>query len=176
MSISPTYLGGIRHRLIYDSVFLTTKSAMSQLGWLQARAGNGPVIMNPDPIDDQDDNVALNTLALADEGTRDTGWEIGSAVTEMTWTMAWDFFAESKTVGMQVAHDLRDILAGRMPSVGRTEATVQVMDYTQATPTFLFLVYLDNIRVDRAHGFPQPFRRWWYSVSFECIEEYGVLG
>jgi hypothetical protein len=41
-----------------------------------------------------------------------------------------------------------------------------------ATPVGVFAVEVDQVRKQKAHGFPQPWLRFWRSCTFEIIDSY----
>jgi hypothetical protein len=167
------YVGGLRARLIKDSCYFTLVDALTTLGWFDPTRRHQPITM----VAEQQDltvEIPLNTLALFAEGRGPTlDWELGSTFSQHSRLYYVDFFAESDALGEHVIEDVRDILEGRMPSIGRADPIINVMDYTQATPTQLFYVDVEGVRQDRAHNFPQPYLRHWFSLQFTLTDYYG---
>jgi len=164
-------VGGLRARLIRDSVFHAVDDALRALGWYEPSSNRSQVSFRayPYPLEEQ---VPPNTLALSDENDSGDEMELGSKLTEFTWAMYVDVYGEDDAIALHLAGDVADILAGRMPSVGRGRPAIDVYDYTLATPVVIFGVEVFDVRKDRAHGFPQPWLRFWRSVTFNLVDSY----
>lgn len=165
------HVGGLRARLIRDSVYNAINNALADLGWFEASANRAPVTFRPAPCP-LDEQVPPNTLALSDENNDAADLELGSALAEFTWSMFVDIYGEDDAVALHLAGDVADILAGRMPSVGRSRPVIDVYDYTLATPVVIFTVEVIEVHKDRAHGYPQPWLRFWRSVPFKVVDSY----
>lgn len=171
-------VGGLRARLIRDSVYHVVYDALDELGWFEASVDDGgtrkhrQVRFDGKPVD-HDTEIKFNTIALVDEDLTENDVELGSNLAEHSWTFYVDFFAENDTVGKDLINDVRDILGGRYPSVGRVHASVDVLDYRLATPTPVFRVWIEELVIDKAHGFPKPWQKHWYSCRFQVIDHYG---
>lgn len=166
------YVGGMRSRLIRDSVFRMVRDGLDALDWFDPTRKHKPVTMRASDVP-QDEEIPPNTLALADEAQDELEDELGSNMAEHRWTFYVDFYAENDTIGIHLIHDVKAILGGRMPSIGRTGPFCHVYDYTQATPPRIFTVEIEDIVVDRGHDFPQAWLRYWYSCRFEIVDYYG---
>ncbi len=164
-------VGGLRARLIRDSVFHAVDTALANLGWYQASPNRAQVSFRAFPYA-ADVQVPPNTLALSDETDNSVPMELGSELTEFTWPMFIDVYGEDDAIALHLAGDVADILAGRMASVGRGRPTIDVYDYTLATPVVIFSVEVVDVRKDRAHGFHQPWLRFWRSVTFHIVDSY----
>jgi hypothetical protein len=170
----PTVVGGLRSRLIFDNLFYLIQTNLDQLGWLD---GNGrrhsPIHL---VVESQDitTEIPINTLTLSDENMSSVPWEVGSQLTQDTRYYYVDFFAESDPVGKHLIGDVRDVLHGKYASLGRTAPNLDVWDLrTNGQPTnLLFSCDLINIRVDRAHGYREPWLRHWYSIQFALLDWY----
>lgn len=167
-----TYVGGLRARLIRDSVWHVVDDALRDLGWYAAVVSHRPVTFVPAPFG-LDVEVPLNTLALGDMADVPTEAEMGSDLTEFAWDMHVDVYGENDDLSLHLAGDVAAALAGRMPSIGRGRPVVDVWDYTLATPVIVFAVAIDDVRQARAHDFPQPWLRFWRSVTFVVTDTYG---
>jgi hypothetical protein len=177
----PTVAGGLRGRLIFDNIYLLLKNNLESLGWINGNAGrrHQPISL---VVESQDltTEVPVNTLALSDENVSSRPWEIGSQLTEDTRYYYVDFFGESDPVAKHLTGDVRDILQGKYASLGRTAPVLIVYDLrnnNNANPTppplpVLFSCDIIDIRVDRAHGYREPWLRHWYSVQFALLDYY----
>jgi hypothetical protein len=167
-----TYVGGLRARLIRDSVWHAVDEALRALGWYEDHPSRQAVTFVPTALP-LDVEVPLNTLGLGDMLDVPTEAEMGSDLTEFAWDMHVDIYGENDDISLHIAGDLEAALAGRMPSIGRGRPVIDVWDYTLATPVVVFAVSIEDVRKAKAHDFPQPWLRFWRSVTFTVIDTYG---
>jgi hypothetical protein len=166
-------VGGLRHRLIFDSIYNMINDSLTSLGWFDAGREHLPIRFVSEPID-PDEEVDYNTLALSADNTSGSEWELGSNYSEHTRDYYVDFYAEGHALGEHLIYDVRDVIEGRMPSIGRTYPGTAVYDYrTQPAPPQICTVEFDFIFVDRANQFVKPWQRHWWSISFRVIDYYG---
>lgn len=169
---SPTVVGGLRSRLIFDSTFKVVNDGLTALGWFGAGRHHQPITVIPEEVNTAIE-VPMNTLAVSDENVSDTPQEMGSVLAEFTRYFYVDFFAESDELGKHVIGDVHDILEGRMPSIGRAYPIIPVYDFRMgASPTVMFACDVMSVRTERAHMFNQPWLRHWWSVQFQLIDYY----
>lgn len=164
-------VGGLRTRLIRDSIYHMIYDALEELGWFDAGRRHLPISFTGD-ITAQDDEIAFNTVTISVEDTYESDLELGSNAVETTTTFYVDFFAENDAIGTHLINDVRDIVAGRMSTIGRTHARVPIFDFRMATPAVIFNVEIERVQVDRALGFPKPWQKHWYACNFEVIDAY----
>lgn len=167
-----TIVGGLRARIIRDSLYHMLHDSLDALDWFDAGRRHRPIVFTGTSTDRQTE-IALNTLVLSDDNLTETEYELGSNGIESTWTFYIDFYAEDDDVGKHLIHDVRDILGGRMSTIGRTYSNCPVYDYRMATPTIVFTVDLERIIVDRAHDFPKQWQKHWYACRFDVVDAYG---
>lgn len=165
-------VGGLRHRLIKESLYAMMNSSLTQLGWFQPGRVNSPVTLRTIQYDPSQE-IPLNTAVLSTEDMSPIEGELGSNFAQQSWTAYVDFYAESDAVGQHFVGDIYDILSGRMSSIGRGFTNFPVYDYRQATPSVAFYCDLDEPMIDRAHDFPAPWQKHWYAVRFFIIDAYG---
>lgn len=166
-----TIVGGLRARLIKDSFFYMLEGRLTALGWFDSGRQHLPVNMLAMPRN-WDQPIEFNTLAVSAEDVNDTESEMGSNLAEDRWTVYVDFFAEDDSVGADLANDVRDILRGKMPSIGASRAVLDVYDYRQATPPVIAYVDIENVLLDRARNFPRPWQQHWYAIRCDLVDEY----
>lgn len=166
------YVGGLRARLIRESTYQAVYDALETIGWFDSGRRHSPISFLPTGVDDSE-NVALNTAALADWDITEEEDEMGSLMSEHRQVYYVDFYAEDDAVGMDFSTDVKDILAGRMPSIGRGAPRIEVYDYTQATPPVIFTVGVENVAIDRPSVFERPWQRYFRTVRFELVDTYG---
>lgn len=164
-------VGGIRARLIADSFYETVRGSLEQLGWFDVNRRHRPVTLITRP-NDWDESVETNAIAITCEDSTDISIELGSGLTEDRWEFSVDLYAEDDDVGVHLTNDVRDILRGKLPSIGRTGPVFSVYDYRQATPPILFTCEIERVVVDRAHGFTKLWQQHWWAVRCDVIDAY----
>jgi hypothetical protein len=167
-----TIVGGLRSRLIFDSTFKTVKDGLTDLGWFDPARRHQPINLVDEP-QDTDKEVALNTVAVSDENINSLYYELGSNLAEKPRFFYVDFFAESDGLGKHLIGDVADLLEGRFVSIGRSGPVVDIYDFRQNPPSHIFSCDVQNLRVDRAHGWTRPWLRHWYSIQFQLVDFYG---
>lgn len=165
------FVGGLRARLIKDSIYEMLYYNLQSLGWFTPSLKRSNITFPSEsvPVDEQ---VPLNTLVLADETLDTEPIELGSNLGEASWQFFVDFYAENDTLGLHLIRDVKDILEGRMLSIGRSFPVIDIYDYSAATPEKIFDVLVEDVRVDKAHNQLQPWLRHWYSCEFTIIDSY----
>lgn len=167
-----TPVGGLRARLIKESMYRMVDTALEDLGWYADDSWFSPINLIPEQIDDQTE-IVPNVVAISDDDDDNIELEMGSNLTEFRWTYWIDVYGENNAVALHIGRDIRDFLQGRMPSIGRGSPSLTVLDYTLATPTELFTCELENISLNRAHDFPKEYQKYWYSIYVELVDSYG---
>lgn len=163
--------GGLRARLIRDSLEELVRSGLTARGWFDPGRRHSPIVFVPEP-NDWDEPIEANSLAISGGDSIDDPLELGSTASEDRWTFYVDFYAEDESVGTDVSGDIRDLLRGQLPSIGRTNPVLPVLDFREATPTELFTCDIESVVLDRGRGFSQPWLRWWYTVRLDLVDEY----
>ena len=166
-----SYTGGLRARLISDSVYHLLYNALEARGWFNSSRPYRPITVRTEAVDN-DVEIPLNTLVIHETVTRDEEAEMGSNLGEVTTTYYVDFYAENRALGKEVIHDVRDILTGRMAVIGRTETVLPVYDWTLATPALLFVCEIEDVVVDQAKDFPKPWQKHWWACRFDLVDYY----
>lgn len=164
-------VGGLRARLIRESLYQMINTALDDLGWFDAGRPHQPVTFEASSKNQQE-QIAMNTAALGDDNSSGEDIELGSQLSEERWFMYVDFYAESDALGVHFARDLKDILEGRITAIGRDDPSFTVYDWRQATPVSLFVCQIEEVAVDKAHGFLKPWLEHWYSTSFVVVDTY----
>jgi len=123
------YVGGFRYRLIHESLFQMISDSLDQLGWFDGQPGRENVRIVPEALPLQVE-IPLNTIALVDLDMSDTDDEMGSNLSETRWTFYVDFYAADKSIGIHLINDVRDIMKGKMSSIGRISPSFGVYDYS----------------------------------------------
>lgn len=169
------YTGGYRQRLVSDSVYHLIKDCLDELGWFDAGRDHLPITVRTTSVD-QDESIAFNTLVISETNTNDDDAEMGSNLGEIVTVFWVDFYGENESLAKELIHDVRDILRGRMPDIGRTREDLPVFDWGLATPTQIFACDISDIVVDQARDFPKPWQRHWWTCRFDVTDEYDGNG
>jgi hypothetical protein len=168
-----TIVGGLRARLIYESVYSDINTALTDMGWLDTGRSHADLVFKADPRIDGSELVEFNTLVLTSEDTTDQPLEVGSHYAEHKTEFYLSLYAESRAFGQHLSLDIRDYLQGRMPVVGLGE-NIEVFDYSQATPPMIAIVNIENVMSDRAHRFENPWQENLHEVAFTVVDAYGT--
>lgn len=167
------YTGGIRERLISDSVYNLIRTYLDLIGWFDAGRKHSPITLRTESVA-QTEDIPFNTIVISETHTGDVDAEMGSNLGEVTTTFYVDFYAENEALGKHLIHDVRDILKGRMPDIGRTRQDLPVYDFAMTTPQVVFTCDIQDVVVDQARDFPKPWQRHWWMVRFDIVDEYGA--
>lgn len=170
-----TIVGGLRSRLVYDSVWNMINDALTSIGWFDAGREHEDLTFLPEPVD-PDEEVKLNTVVLTAEDAGTFDIEVGSQFADHNRTFYVDIYAENYSLGEHLAFDLRDIIEGRWPSHGRDYPGTHIYDYTQGTPPTIGFLEFDFVTVDRAiqsGQFVKPWQKYWWSIAFTATDSYG---
>lgn len=168
--------------MLIESFYRMLKTAMTDLHWFDAGRQHLPLDMPPGPIDRRTE-IPYNTLTVTWETTDAEDAEMGSNAVELTHTAFVDFYAEppppdgmgGEALGKHVIGDVRSIIAGEFPDIGRSWPILEVLDYSQASPSLLFTVEFptNRLRTSKMHHYNQPWERWWYTCVVEVVEARG---
>lgn len=170
--------GGLRTRLIADSTRIAVIAALSDLGWFDATVHDTPpgprqhrpLRYVPRPLK-WDESVEPNAIAISTEDMLSADYGLGGEV-EDNLRMYVDIFGQSDELGWQLAHDVRDILMGKMPTIGRYAPSIDVFDLRLATPAAFTQVDVEIPFIDRAESESRDWRNRWYMVRFDLNDEY----
>lgn len=152
-----TLTGGLRDRMILESVLQFIKSDLSARGWFDTGRQHGPITVVDEYPDDRE--VALNTLAISYGPTMQERAEMGSKAELHRQTIYVDFYAESDALGRHVIGDIYDNLAKNV--------LIPVYDYSLATPVQDFSVEVVDDSLEKSKpSSTNPWQRHWYILSF----------
>ena len=166
-----TYVGGIRLRLIKDSFYEMVNQALDDRGWFDSNRRHKPIEFLRDRVD-PDDQIIPNKISLATDDMLSYEAELGSGLEENVWAFSLDIFAESDDLGLELAGEIRDILRGKIPSIGRSEPSFSVLDYTAASPSHLFYCEIQEIEFGKIRNTQKPYNRYWWTVVCDVIDYY----
>lgn len=168
--------GGLRDRMIEQALWDTITAGLSALGWFDAGRYHEPINFVARAVDATVE-VPVNTLALSGDPFDADLIELGSTLAEERRTFWVDFFAENDALGKHLIGDVRDLLRGRMPHVGRDRPILEVYDYTQGhSPTSghppAFVAELSNVQSESVRETTAAHKRSWFLCRFEVVHEY----
>jgi hypothetical protein len=164
-------VGGLRTRLVYDSVFNALHDGMTELGWFDAGRNHMPVTFISEPVA-ADDEVTLNTVAMGEGPMFDRDREIGSNMSSSEYAFFIDVYAENGPVGRALANDVRDLVMGRHG--GRTGPIFTIWDYRLATPTDIGWVEVERVNIYREDMPTRPWQKFWYTIRFDVTDDYSA--
>jgi hypothetical protein len=154
--------GGLRDRLIHESVFKAIETELTTLGWFDAGRQHQPITII-DEFPDENADVAFNTLAISMGDSGGTPHEMGSNRVDEEIIFFVDFFAESDALGRHVRGDIYNFL--------KRLDEIPILDYSQALDPEIFRVEVqeevDKRKPERA---VQKWQKHWYVISFSVID------
>lgn len=166
----PLY-GGLRDRMIEQALREVINTGLTALGWFEAGRHHEPITFVAKMID-ANTEVPVNTLALSGDPFDADLLEMGSSLAEERRTFYVDFFAESDALGKHLIGDVRDLLRGRMPHVGRDKPILEVYDVTSEDVTPAFICEIEGVRSESVRESNAAHKRSWYLCRFEVIDEW----
>lgn len=170
------HVGGLRDRLILDSIYYLVRNGLETLGWFPGGAqapADHPVTVVAEQLD-WNVEIPLNTISVAAYSTSDTEWELGSDLRQNAWAFYVDVFGANEPLGLQLSGDVRDILRGKFSALANyiTPETLQVLDYSLATPVPIFTCELRNVNRDRAVQTAHRWGNYLFSISCTVLDYY----
>lgn len=170
--------GGLRTRFIVDSARIAIIAALSDLGWFEETVydtppgsrRHRPVRYVPKPLK-WDEMVEPNAIAISTDDTHSLRRGLGGDVEDNIRAYV-DIFAEGDELGWHLSQDVRDVLIGKMPDVGRSAPSIDVYDLRLATPAPFTQVDVERPLLDRAESESREWRNRWFMVRFDLIDEY----
>jgi hypothetical protein len=162
-------VGGLRTRLVYDSVFNAINEGLAELGWFDSGRNHLPVTFHPEPLN-SDDEVQLNTVAMGEGPMFDRERELGSNMSSSEYAFFIDVFAESGPVGRALANDMRDLIMGRHG--GRGAPTFTIWDYREDPAVNIGWVDVERVNIYREDVPTRPWQKFWYTIRFDITDDY----
>lgn len=166
-------VGGLRDRLIHDSIEAHLFDILTQLHWLDAGRQHSPIQIVHKPAE-WDDPIDFNSITVEMSGMTDEEAEMGSNLTNDSHTVYVDFYGENDAIARHLTGDLAACFRGKMPSIGRDRMSLDIFDLTAAAPQpVIFVCTVEQVVIDQAHNFPHPWQQFWRTVRFDLIDTYG---
>lgn len=159
-------VGGLYDRLLLESFRQMLHAALDSLGWFDDGRQHESVTLLAEPRS-WDQLVVPNAIAVSTGESDQSQVELGnSGLWQATVPFIVDVYAESESLGIDLSHDIADIMRGRHPVAGRTKRSFEVYDYLQATPSQLGYAVVDEVNTTRAVPlFDKPWLANWYTVT-----------
>ena len=165
------FTGGTRMRLIKDSLAAVIDTALTDLGWYETDRWFTPVTFNDEPLSSSE-KVPVNSVGLSFEDFFPREAELGSLMDRIEWEFFVDIYAEDSSVGVHLAGDILDALKGKMASIGRTDPSFMVMDYTQSPSPPLFRCELEDLEMAKVRETEYQHEKNFYTVGGYVIDYY----
>lgn len=152
-------VGGLRDRMVLESVLRQIEAALGALGWFDAGRQHLPITVI-DEYPDIDVQVPLNTLAFSYGDSFNRLVELGALTTYHHAPIFIDFFAESDALSRHVSGDIYAWV--------NENPVIPVYDYDLATPVIDFYVEVleESVEVQRPARATNPWLKHWSTVVF----------
>ena len=171
--------GGLRTRLVADSMRIAVIAGLQALGWFDPTTyDNPPGARRHRPLKyistpgSWSDIVEPNSIAVSTDDVTDEPHGLGGEVEDQIMFYV-DVFAENDALGWELAVNIRDILTGKLPEIGRTGPVVDVYDLRMATPVAFSQVDVTGITVDRAESEAREWQNHWFMIRGFLEDDYG---
>ena len=166
------YVGGIRERDIRESLIAMVEDSLLALGWVfEGTAKRDPITVLREQVP-MDEEITRNTIALWWGDSTHDGAEVGSNETVDTYPVTIDIYGQDDSLASQLSGDIRSILQGQFPTVGRTRPNLDVYNTTADTPSLQFTCRLEGIERDRVPSSSNsPFRRNWFAINLHIVDD-----
>lgn len=164
-------VGGLRARLLHDSLQLMVQDGLTALGWFDAGRSHLPIRFVRESLD-WDEPVTFNLLIVS-TSSRKTGFvEVGSDLSEDTVTVSIDIYAQNDSVATDLTNDVRDLLRGRLDN-GAMNGSMPILDLRMATPVAVGNAILMDVRATRMPSkATAAYARHWFGVDVNVIDTY----
>ena len=168
-----TIVGGLRSRFVHDSLKTMIEDALEDIGWFDSGRRHNTVTVRSTAVP-EDEEALPNIVALDLYDTQSEEVELGNAVlTTDTYYYAVDVYGENHSLGLHLAGDVRDIIRGKMSTIGRTGPTLAIKNLNQATPSTIATAHIMNVSMEKARMFSKPYQKFWWQIFLEIEDEYG---
>lgn len=156
-----TVTGGLRKRLIKDNLYFAMYNSLEALGWFENTMSENPVTLITEQIDSSQE-ITPNKIGLSSEDITGEDIELGSNLTEDSWEIYFDIFAESESIGVHLSGDIYDILRGKSP---HSIDVLNVYDLTQTGQPLLFTCQIEDTEIGRVREWEKPYNKYWWVVG-----------
>lgn len=164
------YVGGKRIRLIKDNLTFAVEAALDSLGWFDAGRNHRSVQVIGEQLDPSVE-ITPNIVGVTIEDIDYSELEMGSDLEENRLTTFIDIFAENTAIGQHLTGDVVDFLRGKFTQIN-PEQILEVYDLSQATPSFLFNCFYEEIEVNNSRSWDLPYNKYWWTIGVDIIDRY----
>jgi hypothetical protein len=154
--------GGLRDRMLQESVREQITAHLQSLGWLDANREHTPLTFVNGFPDDQDE-VQVNTVAFSVEQAAGSDYELGSLSEEHRTLFFIDMFMENDSVGWHLSGDIYFYL--------KKNRALSVYDYESGPPPVVdFTVDIEGVDRRKPTRATQAWQKYWHTISFEALD------
>lgn len=165
-----TISGGLRARLVRESLYTHVKDSLTDLGWFDPGRYHKPVHIRNYAYK-VDEEIPLNSIVMVDGPMRGEDGEMGSNFVNSKLSFFFDVYAESDAMALHLAMDIRDICEGRIN--GLVGAAFPCYDFSLATPVQFGSAVVVSTQVDKSVSIRYEFEEHLYMVLVEVEDYYG---
>lgn len=164
-------VGGLRARLLHDSLYHLVVDGLTELGWLDPNRTHRAIRVLAKPTR-WDVPIEPNVIAFDRESVNVREFEVGSHLTEDTIVTYVEIYAQSDSLGTDLSNDIRDMLRGRLTTAA-LHGTFPIYDYRHATPPVIGYAAIDEVRAMRNAAIAEEtWVRHWFRVYCEILDTY----
>jgi len=159
-----TLVGGLRDRMLLQSVMSDVVDDLTTRGWFNVSREHKAFTVVDEYPDDKDE-VELNTISFSLGDSSSTVTELGSKAETIFVPIFVDFFAESDGLGRHVVGDVHEFV--------QKQGQFDVLDYRQPSPPVEYVVQLVDGTIERSKPTRavNSWQKHWHTVAFVVTEE-----
>lgn len=163
-----SFEGGLRDRLIDESIFQHVKGGLAALDWFNTNRKHKPIDFLATSVQD-DEQILPNTIVMSSEQAVTDSMEIGSNASVDGFDVWFDLYCESDALGKQLCGDIQALVRGQMPALGFGNPVIPVYDWSKATPDLIFHVEVVSTerQKNRQRNVATPQERHMWTVLVE---------
>lgn len=156
--------GGLRDRMILESIQRLIEAELTTLGWFNPGRAHSDITLKQG-FPDEKENIPPNTIAFSNGDGRKIGGELGSGMTEWATPLFIDMFSDNEAVAIEVMGDIVEYL--------RLNPSLPVRDYGTVGEPIDFHMVVDTWSLEnrRSQRPTNPWQRHWRVVAFEVHDE-----
>lgn len=152
--------GGLRDRMLIESLGNHIQAELTTLGWFDSGREHRPISLRTGFPTDTDE-VELNTIAFSVEDAAGDDTEMGTNAEVHATAFYVDMFMEDDSVGWHVSGDIYAFL--------KKNRVLDIYDYSTTGDPVDFQVELLDVDRRKPPRATNPWQRHWFTVS--CIAE-----
>lgn len=166
----PGILGGLRARLVRDSLAMMLEDELGGLGWFDAGRRHLPVRFIAEPLE-QSESLQPNLITVSTHSVDHAPVEVGSDLGASRSTAVVEIYAQDESFGEHLWGDVRDVLRGRVGA--RLRPVFPILDLRLATPVSLGYAQVVDVTAGREWAQAEPlWQRNWFRVEATVEDVY----